>query len=373
MAKVKIAPAPYCPDVAVPPGATIRDMLRDLGMTQVELAHRMKRPVNKVNEIIQGKRQITVETALELELTLGLPADFWINLEKNYQLTKARLAEESRLEEEVAILKQFPLREMCKHGWVNKVSGIRLQVRELLAFFGVTSFSQLKSITNLSPAWRKSQKKQPCPYALCAWLRKGVLEAGRIKTAKFDGRKLRAQIDDLRALTSLDSFHDELVEVCAKCGVAVVFVPHLPKSYVNGAAYWLNEKPVIQLSLRYRWSDIVWFNFFHELGHILLHAGRQEKAFLDDKFGNDGSFTTDDPSIEAEANSFAADSLIPPEEYSRLLTKSFSRPQVIRTFAQQLDVHPGVVVGRLHHDGKIHPSLLNDLRTQLQWETEEDC
>lgn len=376
MANRKIAPAPYSPDVAVPPGATIRDMLQDFGMTQAELAHRMKRPANKVNEIIQRKRQLTVETALELELTLGLPADFWINLEKNYQLTKARLAEDSRLEEEAAVLKQFPVNAMCKLGWVEKKDTVRLQVRELLAFFGVASFSQLKSITNLAPAWRKSQKKQPCPYALCAWLRKGVLEASQLTLAKFNGRALQKHIDDLRLMTTFDEFQAPLVEICAKHGIAVVFVPHLPKSYVNGAAYWLGDKAVIQLSLRYKWADIIWFNFFHELAHILFHSSKKGKAFLDDTFESNGAFSADDPSHEEEANNFAADGLIPPDRYEELLLKIYQRPHVIKSFAQDIGVHAGVVVGRLHHDKKIHPSLLNDLRIQIEWASgmeKDDC
>ncbi len=261
---------------------------------------------------------------------------------------------------------------MCKHGWVQKKREVRLQVRELLSFFGVASFTQLRSISNLAPAWRKSQHKQPCPLALCAWLRNGVLEAGQVQTAKFDARALRSKISELRSLTTCADFHDRLVNVCSTHGVAVVFVPHLPKSYVNGAAYWLNEKAVIQLSLRYKWADIVWFNFFHELAHILLHTANKDKAFLDDTFDDGGAFAADDPSKEAEANAFAADCLILPDQYSQLLNRQYSRPQVIRAFAEEIGVHPGVVVGRLHHDKRIHPSLLNDLREQMAWQAAED-
>jgi len=361
-----IAPAPYAPDVAVPPGATIRSILQDMGMTQAELAVRMKRPANKINEIIQGKRQVTVETALELELTLGLPADFWINLEKNYQLNKARLAEESRLDEEAATLKKFPLKEMIGLKWIAKRPDTRSQVRELLAFFGITSFCQLKSVGSLAPAWRKSQKRQPCGYALCAWLRKGTLKACKIKTAKFDPRSLERGIPEIRKLTMVSDFADDLIAFCAARGVAVTFVPHLPRSYVNGAAYWLNDKPVIQLSIRNAWSDVMWFSFFHELCHIIHHE-KTDKGFLDDTFGNEGSFVSDDPDKEAEANAFATNSLIPPDKYRRLLSLEYRRPAVITDFASKLCVEPGVVVGRLQHDNLLHHSRLNDLRTKLVW------
>ena len=89
----RVAPAKYMPDVAIPPGATIRETLSSLGMTQADLAKRMGRPATKVNEIIQGKLAITVDTAIGLERVLKLPADFWLNLEKNFRLTHARLSE----------------------------------------------------------------------------------------------------------------------------------------------------------------------------------------------------------------------------------------------------------------------------------------
>jgi addiction module HigA family antidote len=368
----KIAPTQYLSETAVVPGETIRDILADMGMTQAELAARMKRPANKINEIIQGKKEITVETALELELTLGLPATFWMNLEKNYQLTKARLAEDGRLAEEAVILKKFPVKEMCRFGWIQKRENVRLQVRELLGFFGITSFTQLSEIQSLAPAWRKGGGGKACAYALSAWLRKGVLEASKVSVKKFDPKGLKASIATIRGFTLLPDFHDSVVGHFASHGVALVYVPHLPKSYVNGAAYWQNEKPIVQLSLRYSYSDIVWFNLFHELGHVLLHSNRKNKAFIDDTIAGSDSFKSDDPKREEEANKFAQESLIPPSLYAKLIGSEFERPAVLRELASEIGVHPGVLVGRLHHEDLLHPSRLNDLRDKLEFKNEGD-
>lgn len=188
----KIAPAPYRPDVAVPPGATIRELLEVKGMTQQELAERMDRPPNKVNEILQGKRAITVNTAMALELVLGWPAEFWLEREKNYQLSKARLDAQASLEEQVAWVKKFPLREMVKFGWVKRLANPAGQVRALLAFFGVASFAQLDKPSVCPAAFRRAAGKQACPYALAAWLRKGKLLAAEMKTRPFNAARLKA-------------------------------------------------------------------------------------------------------------------------------------------------------------------------------------
>lgn len=78
------------PDVAIPPGEYLSEEIVARNFTQKELAKRMGRPVNAINEIINGKKAITAETALQLEAVMPeIPARFWLNLETDYQLTKA--------------------------------------------------------------------------------------------------------------------------------------------------------------------------------------------------------------------------------------------------------------------------------------------
>ena len=79
------------PDVAIPPGETLAETLETLKMSQAELARRAKRPVQAINEIVRGKKEITAETALALEAVLGVPAHVWMRLESDYRLTAARL------------------------------------------------------------------------------------------------------------------------------------------------------------------------------------------------------------------------------------------------------------------------------------------
>jgi HTH-type transcriptional regulator / antitoxin HigA len=78
------------PDLAIPLGEYIAEVLGEYGMSQADLARRMGRPSQAINEIVQGDKIITPDMALQLESALGLPAEFWLNLESQYQLIKAR-------------------------------------------------------------------------------------------------------------------------------------------------------------------------------------------------------------------------------------------------------------------------------------------
>lgn len=79
------------PDIAIPPGELVAETLDALGLTQADLARRTGRSVQAIKEIINGKKEITPQTALAFEQVLGTPASLWLNLERNYQLNKARL------------------------------------------------------------------------------------------------------------------------------------------------------------------------------------------------------------------------------------------------------------------------------------------
>ena len=79
-------------DLPVPPGEYLLEVLQERGLTQAELARRMGRPLQPINEIVKGKKAITVATALQMEEALGIPAHIWTGLEAEYRLTLARHA-----------------------------------------------------------------------------------------------------------------------------------------------------------------------------------------------------------------------------------------------------------------------------------------
>jgi HTH-type transcriptional regulator/antitoxin HigA len=86
------------PDIAIPPGEYLAEEIKARGISQKELARRMGRPINAVNEIIHGKKAITAETALQLEEVMPeIPARFWLNLETDYQLTTVLINKRNRV------------------------------------------------------------------------------------------------------------------------------------------------------------------------------------------------------------------------------------------------------------------------------------
>ena len=124
-------------DLPISPGSVLEEEIEARAMTQKELARRMGRPPQVVNEIIKAKKSITPETALELEKVLGMPAQVWVNLESVYRMSKAKNEERERLRQEASALSRFPVKEMAKHGWIPAFRQPEDKVRALLEFLGV--------------------------------------------------------------------------------------------------------------------------------------------------------------------------------------------------------------------------------------------
>jgi HTH-type transcriptional regulator/antitoxin HigA len=350
----------FIPDYAVPPGLTLLETIDVIGMSQAELAERTGRPKKTINEIIKGKAAITPETALQLERVLGVPASFWNNLERNYQETLARISEQKKLEQQTGWLNKVPVSELAKKGWITMHADKVQQLKEVLNFFGVASPDQLEARWfGPAVAFRKSRVFQSDPGAVAAWLRMGELLAQRVTCQQFAAVKFKNALQQIRPLTTQppEVFHPEVERLCAEAGVAIVFVPELPNLRVSGATWWLNaNKAIVQLSLRYKSDDQLWFSLFHEAGHIIRHG--KKEVFIEDQRHD---------SKEKEADEFAADTLIPKEKYRRfVISRRFSKTAIC-ALAADLDIAPGIVVGRLQHEGHLPHSFCNDLKCRLEW------
>lgn len=153
-------------------------------------------------------------------------------------------------------------------------------------------------------------------------------------------------------------FQKALIELCAAIGEAVVFVPELPKTGVAGATRWLGpDKALIQISLRYKTDDHLWFTFFHEAGHVVLHG--KKAVFLEGNGMNDAK--------EDAANRFAANFLIPSGELKTFIAASRPTFSEIQDFASRLGIAPGIVVGRLQHEDILPRNTGNGLKRSFRW------
>jgi HTH-type transcriptional regulator/antitoxin HigA len=340
----------YNPNKAIHPGQIISRSLEREGMTQKNLSERTGLTEKHLSQIINGEASITVETALLLENALGGTASFWINLEKNYQETRARLDRVSVLKKEISILAKFPYSELQKRACVEPTTSKEKRVENLWRFFGVNSLGFVQ--TTEAIAYRRRGGREIKSEAIAAWLRCGELESKKQKPVQFSETRLKRSLEQLRNITlkPAEEFSVEAKEILLKCGVSLVYIAHFPGTGVSGAVRWIGDNPVIQLSLFGAYADIFWFNLFHEIGHLLLH-GKKEKFI---EFDNRDLSTVQQK--EQEADLFASNTLIPADAYASFVQQGNLSKILVAKFAQSMRIAPGIVEGRLCYE-KVSPGI----------------
>jgi HTH-type transcriptional regulator / antitoxin HigA len=354
----------FKPDYAFHPGETLAETLATLAMSQAELAQRTGRPLKTINEIVQGKAAITADTALQLEHATGVPATFWNNAQRNYEAALAWQAEAAEFERGVEWLRMFPVKPLLKLGWLKKAENEVEQMRGLLGFFGVAGVAEWESIWRKpQAAFRKSTAFEAQPMSVAAWLREGERRAQKLETRPYNKDHFTQALAGIRKLTTAEpqSFEPAMKRLCAESGVAVVFVPEVPGTRAYGATRWLTpEKAILQLSLRGKAEDFLWFTFFHEAAHILKHG--KKDIFIE---ASEAPTDTTILQKEEEANNFASEFLIPRNAYKELLASKPFTAKRIRAFAQELGIAPGIVVGRLQHARLVEFKQYNALKRRF--------
>lgn len=336
--------------IATPPGATIREQLVDRGMSQKEFAVRMGLSEKHISRLINGEVQLTPEVAVKLEMVLGVPAKFWNNLEAIYREKIVKAKAENAMEEDLVLVKQFPYSEMAKYGWVPETRNAHDKVINLRKHFEVVELSLIENSQITRIACRRLAITKKSDLALMAWAQEAKIKARSIETSPINVKGLMKCLPEIRKMTlsQPDEFCPRLEEILAGCGIALVFLPHLKGSFLQGATFLDGNKIVLGLTARGKDADKFWFSLFHEFAHIILgHIGQVDGITEQD---------------EADANDWSGEALISTEDFD-IFKKSgdYSSESVCR-FAGKQGIAPGIVVGRLQNEGIVKYSMLNNLK-----------
>lgn len=337
--------------IAIPPGMTIKEMLVERGMNQNEFAARMDLSEKHISRLINGEVQLTQDVALRLEYVLGVSASFWNSLESKYRETLTKVKAENDMENDEAIARMLPYSEMASLGWVKATNAIKEKVLFLRQFWEVSRLTLLSNDMITHIACRRLAITEKADLALMAWAQKAKLEARKFQTSPINVERLIEQLPVMRQMTlwSPDKFSMQLQKILSECGVAIVFIPHLKGSFLQGAVFVDGGKIVLGMTARGNDGDKFWFSLFHEFAHIILgHTGLNRGVSKED---------------DDVADKWAADQLIAPASYEIFIKKGEFSKDAIMKFAQSIGIAPGIVVGRLQKDHLIKYSVFNDLKT----------
>jgi HTH-type transcriptional regulator/antitoxin HigA len=268
------------PAEVFPPGEFLRDELEARGWTQTEFAEIIGRPQRVVNELITGKRGITPETARELAAALGPSAQFWMNLDAAYQLSKVAPGTE-RIARQAALRERFPVREMTKRSWIRSSGSYEEVERQILQYFGLQSIDDPIHF----PHAARRNYESAVSTVQWAWLFRVQQLAAALKVPKYSEETLRTALPDLERLMLSAEEIRHVPRILSECGVRFVVVEPIPGSKIQGVCFWIdrNNSPVIGLSLKGDQIDRFWFDLWHEIEHVLRATERMNPYWTTSK------------------------------------------------------------------------------------------
>ena len=248
---------------------------------------------------------------------------------------------------------RFPAKEMVKRGWFEPqlgqslVAGVRAYV-ETVAGGAIAGAHHRKKLRG---------KNLPDEIALLAWQVR-VLDLAHQKSKasqppEFDHNE--AWVRELVALSTDAEGPSKVSDMLWRHGVILVTEPHLPGSYLDGAAMLSpSDNPVIALTLRFDRLDNFWFVLLHELGHVFRHLFDHTHFDFFDEEGPTG-----DDMLEREADKFALDMLVPPDAWDACLSRFALSENAVRLDAERLNIHPSILAGRIRRERNDYTILTN--------------
>ena len=332
------------------PGTFIEEELDARGWAQADLAYILGMDGSQLNKLIKGVTSIMPDTAVALGDAFDMPAEFFMNLQKLYDLQKAKKADPG-VKTRAAWLSVFPVREMIKRGWIENAEPDLLDL-QMMRFFGKNRIQDIPFVSD-APLLAHAAKKHDYDGTTelqYVWLNRVRKMAEQIECPLYSEQALRSSLPSIREHLLLEEDLIHIPDILHKCGVRFVLVDFLPGSKIDGVCVWLGDQPVIGMTLRLDRIDNFAFVLRHEIEHVLNGDGKEYSfAPVDSDTGKEGSID-----CEKIANGAAADFCVQAAQlHSFIARKSpfISRDDILQ-FAARLEVHPGIVVGQIQNHTK---------------------
>lgn len=333
------------------PGYFIREQMELRHWIQEDLADVMGVSEKHLNKILKNNQPITLEIARLLSEVFNTSAQYWVNIDTGYRLW----LEQERSEKEIAadlkatIYERMPVNDMIKKGWLNPFTDSADLKNQVLEFWGWENLDfsvldkQLPCLAKKSEAYNQFNAS----YAL-TWYQKACNVAAGIKVSKYNPEELTALYEGLHTYTIKTDGINLFIRELNRAGVIFFVLPHLLKTYLDGAAFYSGANPVIVYTGRYHRIDNFWFTVAHEIAHILKHLNENRPYILDDL--KNGVINK----LEEEANELASRHLNH-NEISSFLEPfiSYLTTTKVEECAEKYEIHPAIIIGKLAHDGKV--------------------
>ena len=334
------------------PGQLIDGLLDQRGWTKRVLAIVLGVDDAVVTRMTNDKRAIDAPMALQLSEVFGVDPSEFLALQQSLDLAVARFKStpDPARATRAALFGGLPIADMIKRGWLNASMADPPSVEAaLIKFFGAGSIDEIEVLPH---AAKKTNFSGPATPSQLAWLYRVRQMALSLPEPKYSEVALHTAVKKMKELLVSPDAARKVPRIMMECGVRFVIVESLPSAKIDGVCFWINNAPVIGMSMRFDRLDNFWFILRHECEHVLRGHGKSA-VMLDAEIEGEKAGTGDQiPAEERVANEAAAEFCVPRAKLKNFIARKapmFSERD-IRGFAATLEIHPGLIAGQLQHE-----------------------
>lgn len=346
----------------LPPGKILRQMMEEKGWSPEELATITGKHPHTIYALISGKTAVSLEMAIALGAAFGNPPEEWLKWDNMHRLSVAEIDAEG-VRKRAKIYQIAPVRDMQKRGWIPQTKNPEELEIALKKFFASESLDEYPGFA-IAP--RKASPIGSLNPAEKAWCFRARQLAGTVPVNRFSRNRLALTERKLRHLAAFHKQVHQVPKVLSECGIRFVVIEPIAGAKIDGAAFWIEDQPVIAMSLRHDRIDGFWFTLMHEFAHVCAGDASVDTDLIDGTKGI--SFTLVEDEAERLANERASTSLIPADElqsFIRRVGPFYAKDRIIQ-FANKMKIHPGIIVGQLQHRQEIGYTALRELLVKVR-------
>jgi addiction module HigA family antidote len=347
--------------VAFHPGYYLADIIEDMEISQAEFAKRMGTTAKTLSQLINGQANISNDLAKKLSVMLGTSVEVWQNLQNTYDQKIIEIQQVKDFEAQAELAREIDYKYFVDVVGLPMARNIKDKVANLCKFFQIADLRimlQEDFLVNFRSSSACNSEKNIINSR--AWIQTAMNISKNIETKPYNAEMLKRYLPELRGMTvkQPEDFLPRMREIFAECGIAFVLLPHLKNSGVNGAVKWVtDDRVVLAMNNRGLDADNFWFSLFHEIKHVLQQ--KIKTVFISSTVEEMMDINN---TLEIEADKFAKNFLISPADYKRLSPTRYTSDDEIVEFAKTIGIHPGIVAGRLQHEGIISQNRCSMLK-----------
>ena len=355
------------------PGQALKDFLNENDWTQEDLARILTISLKHTNELIKDKKNLSIDIAMSLGKVFELETKDWVMLDLKHQLSKKNKEDKNKLVERSAYLYEFmPINELVKKGWIKSYSSTKELDKQIKTFWEIPKDKEIDLSFLRSKSrqleYRKSDsfKETFKEFNALIWHQKAINFARKIKVGSYNKEELYVLMQKMHEYTFIKNGVSKFLNDLNKVGVKFCFLSHLSKTYLDGAAFFSDDHPMVVLTGRFDRVDNFWFTLAHELSHVYLHLdfnNNEDAIFIDDTSTSKNKISKK----EKEANEMA-ESLLLFDEIFNFFDGDFGyiTEEKVFSFSNSFKLHPSIVVGMLAFNNKTSYSNLHRYKETIK-------